>query len=288
MVKPNVRPHGVELAPDTSWRNWRLREQREEIRDTYPEMWPSINAELCRRAEEELREQKANETTRDRVFRPRSLNDLRDYRPTRLQFCSLQDTDSRVADLRRATRPRKEYREEDYDKLPPFWFEEVSSSLFARVWELAADAFGQKDWGARVNERDWTSHWLRHLPVDFIRCASVIARGDPARKSKEDSDTHGYEFLFLDLNNRIYLCTAVIAKLLQENCFDDLLFGAKAQEKKTLNLLDRTTDSVADGMMAISFMFPASSSRYDCSLMSHIIYQATLGRCPGIPQFIST
>lgn len=250
-IKPNVRPYGAEVAPDMKWRDWRLRAQREEIRDNYPEMWPPINAELRRRAEEELSEQKANEPARDQVFRPRSLKDLRGYRPTRLQFRPLQDTDSKVTKLRRATHPRKEYREEDYDKLPPFWFQEVSSSLFARVWELAADAFGQKDWGDRVYDKDWTGHWLQHLPADFVRCASVIARGDPARNSKEGSDPHGYEFLFLDLHNRVYLCMAVIAKLLQENCFDDLLFGAKAQEKKTLNLLDKSTDSVPDGMTTI-------------------------------------
>lgn len=247
--KPNVRPYGPEVVPDIKWRDWRLRELRQDLRETYPEMWPPIVPALRARATEEINQQRANDSVRHRDFKPRSLADLNGYRATRLQFRSLQDINRRVHRARLATRPREEYREEEYDKLPPFFFEELSSDLFARVWEFATDTFGHKDWAFLVNDRDWTAYWLNKLPAEFVRSASVVARGDRFRGGKAGHDEHGYEYLFLEQHNRVYLCTAIVAKLLQENCFDALLFGATAEQKKTLDLMDKSTVGIADGML---------------------------------------
>lgn len=248
MFKPNVRPHGIELVPDTKWRDWRLREASGGLKEKYPEMWPPITPALHALAVDELARQRASDPQRQRGFQPRSLADLDAYRATQLQFRSMREISRRVEETRRATRPpTEEFREVDYDNLPPFFYEELSSDLFARVWEFANDTFGHKDWADLVHERDWTSHWLSRLPDAFVNSAARVARGDPLRGAKPGSDEHGYEFLFLEQHNRVYLCTAVIAKLLEENCFDSLLFGATAAQKKTLKLMDESTDDI-DGM----------------------------------------
>lgn len=229
-----------------------MRELRQDLRETYPEMWPPINPALRARATEEIAQQRANDLPRERGFQRRSLADLDGYRATQLQFRSLEDIDREAHNLRLAAHPRKEYREVDYDKLPPFFFEQLSSDLFFRVWEFATDTFGHKDWAGLVNDRDWTGYWLSKLPAEFVRSASVVARGDRARGAKPRRDEHGYEYLFLEQHNRVNLCTAVIAKLLQENCFDALLFGATAEQKKALDLMDKSTDHIVDGMLLSS------------------------------------
>lgn len=263
-AKPNVRPYGIEVVPDIQWRDWRLRELRPEIRATYPVFWPPIN-DTVRANDGAERLEQINHylgayPRRLQGFAPRSLRDLPlDYQPTQLQFRPLEDINKRVDSVRIATRPRKLFEETEYDKLPPFWYAETSSDLFARVWDFANDAFGHKCWGDRVNERDWTGYWINKLPADFIRAASVVARGDPLRGRKDGHDEHGYEFLFLEQSNRVQLSTAVIAKLLQENCFDALLFGVTPEQKKALNLVDRTTDATADGMAPYAYHCPYSS-----------------------------
>lgn len=259
-VKPNIRPYGIEVVPDTNWRDWRLRELRPEIRANYPVFWPPIDDAL--RANDNAERQNqinyhlGDYPARLQGFAPRSLDDLPlNYKPKQLQFRSLRDINRQVDTARIADRPRKLFQETDSDKLPAFWFAETSSDLFTRVWEFANDTFGHKCWGGQVNERDWTGYWINKLPADFIRAASVVARGDPLRGRKDGHDDHGYEFLFLNQANRIQLSTAVIAKLLEENCFDALLFGVTPDQKKALNLVDRTTDATADGMTHASYVY---------------------------------
>lgn len=287
-IKPNVRPRGIEVVPDINWRDWRMRLLRPELNEMYPEMWPPVNRALHARATEEIARRTATDPPRQRGFHPRSLKDLKGHQATQLQFVSLEETNRRVEEARLTLRPRKEYREVEYDKLPPFWFEELSSDLFARVWEFAADTFGHKDWAGLVYEDDWTKHWLRKLPAEFVRSASVVARGDRLRGAKPGQDEHGYEHLFLHRNSRVYTCTAVIAKLLQENCFDSLLFGATDMQKKTLNMIDRSTDATLDGMSTtcwlVSHTLPSgfSINKANSSL------QVTLAKWPGTTQFTGT
>lgn len=263
-----------------------MRLLRQELKERYPEMWPPIIPMLHARAAEEIGRQRDTDPPRQRGFQPRSLNDLKGHKATQLQFVSLAETNRRVEEARLTIRPRKEYREVEYDKLPPFWFEEISSDLFARVWEFATDTFGHKDWAGLVYDDDWTKRWLRKLPADFVRSASVVARGDCLRGAKPGQDEHGYEYLFLHRNSRVYTCTAVIAKLLQEHCFDALLFGATDLQKKTLNLIDRSTDATLDGMSATCWSYILSFSFY--MNKSNLTTQATLAKWPGTTPSTST
>lgn len=249
LIKPNVPPDDLEVSPDPKWRDFRLREVRPELCEPYPATFPDLSHILYRNdAIAANQYQQENIGSRPRHFTTRSIDDIRDYKPERLQFKTIEEIQARVARIKMQTHPRRLERPEDNDSLPPFFYEETCSSLFSRVWDFANDTFGHKCFAGQLQDKDWTLHLLRNLPADFVRCASVVARGDPARGAKALTDEHGYEFMFLSKHQRVYLCTAVVSKLLQENCFDSLLFGTTKLERKTLNLIDRTTDNFSDGM----------------------------------------
>lgn len=178
--------------------------------------------------------------------------DLRGHVPERLQFLSMPYLKSKWQEQWAQTHPREPFDEIGLDKLPDAWFEEIAQGLVARIWELASATFGQADLSYRVQERDWTGDMLRYLSPDFIRCASLVARGDPLRSCKlgpNGYNDHGYEHLFLANADRVFLCTAVISKLLKEHCLDSLLFGARPDEEETLGLMDKTTIGIPDGMI---------------------------------------
>ncbi|KAJ4397250.1 hypothetical protein N0V93_001474 [Gnomoniopsis smithogilvyi] len=256
---PNTRPEGIEFAGDGHWRDWRLRKRRPELRERYTATFPNINPFLEREANARVDTQ---EHLRFVPFTKRTLHDLREdptYRVKRLQFRPLQETQDRVDAIWAATRPRKSRPQEELDKLPSFFFEGLCSSLFARVWDFAAETFGQQpavdarsdaqketDFDRRLQDTDWTDRFLQHLPPDFIRCVSEVARGDYHNRGWKTYDPHGYEFLFLDRDQRIHLCTAVIAKLLQEQCFDSLLFGARKIERDALGKTDVAQEDIAN------------------------------------------
>lgn len=248
---PNVRPGDLEVSPSREWRDWRLRQQRPELRQTPAPTFPDISSSLNALNLTQQQQDERYAARRHHIFTDRSLDDLEGFTATRLQFRPLAETWARLNTLHAKTRPRKPVRGEDQDRLPGFWFEEMASSLFARLWDFAADTFGHADFTHDLHQGDWTERMLRHLPADFIRCASVVARGDPYRQPKTGPrgyNDHGYEFLFLSQNERVYLCTAVLSKLLHEQCIDSLLFGAKPEEMMALEAVDRTNEELADGM----------------------------------------
>ncbi|PSR82052.1 hypothetical protein BD289DRAFT_484109 [Coniella lustricola] len=252
VVVPNVRPAGPEICPDPRWRKWRLREQRPELRDKFPPFHPAVAPLLAQQGQQEIDRYANAAKLETPTFRARSMHDLADFSPTRLQFRTLLEIEMDWVQKWNAVHPRTELRDQDIDKLPNYWFEEMAHSLAARILELAATAFGQADLADRVLERDWTEKILQHLPADFVRCASLVARGDPLRYPKlgpNGYNDRGYEMLFLSRDDRVYLCAAVIAKLLQEYCLDSLLFGATAAETQALSLLDESTIHVHDGFM---------------------------------------
>lgn len=258
---PNVRPEGIEYAGDRNWRDWRLRKRRPELRERYTATFPNINPLLDQEAKSHIAAEEKAKLVR---FTTRRLGDLQkdpNYRVERLQFRPLQETYDKVDEIWSETRPRKPRPQEELDKLPIFFFEGLSSSLFARVWDFAAETFGQQpamdersdaqkqaDFDSKLQNTDWTRRFLQYLPPDFIRCVSQVARGDYNNRGWKPYDPHGYEFLFLDRDQRIHVCTAVIAKLLQEQCFESLLFGALKVERQALSKTDVAQEDIANGM----------------------------------------
>lgn len=250
---PNVRPAGIEVAGDRKWREWRLRKRRPGLRHRFTATFPDISSAWEKRALGLIHKESVVRTVR---FQKRSIADL-GKDPTvveQLQFRPLQAVRDKVDLICAATRPRRPQALDEFDTLPAFFFEDIASSLFARVWDFAAETFGQQPaqeeepgFSARlVASCDWTSLLLEDLSDDWVRIVSEVARADPNMKQEGDDDS-GYEFLFVDRESRVALCTAVIAKLLQENCLDSLLFGARKIERETLQKIDESQEDVADG-----------------------------------------
>lgn len=256
--EPNVKPDGIEVAGDRKWRDWRLRKRRPDLRQRFTDTFPDINPLLERRAQDLIDAQAV--AGRGTKFQHRTILDLpgNGYIVEQLQFRPLQATQDRVDSIWTATRPRKPLQQDEIDRLPTFFFEEITTSLFARVWDFAGETFGQQIGnGPRVDRlvrsKDWTGELLQKLPDDFIRCVSETARAD--RNMSSPSDPTGYERLFLSRESRISLCTAVIARLLQENCFDSLLFGARRIEREALRKIDESQEDTADGNYTLARLF---------------------------------
>lgn len=255
IFEPNVQPDYLDIGGDRKWRDWRLRRRRPDLRQRFAPTFPNVNPAIVKKAQELIDEDTQEAATYRKAFRRRSLKDLNDseYLVEQLQFRPIAFTENKVDSIWASTRPRKQQAQDELDKLPTFFFEEISTSLFARVWDFAAQAVGQQAGNditqeavmARVAERNWTQSFLRHLPEDFVRIASVTARADPNFQSPTDST--GYEYLFVDRESRINLCTSVIGKLLQEHCLDSLLFGARKIEREALRKIDESQDEIADG-----------------------------------------
>lgn len=249
--KPNVRPDGPEKSPDPKWRAWRLRQQRSEIREIMPQLFPNINRQLRVQHLEKIKQYSNREAPAGApaLFEPRRLEDLKTRKPVRLEFRPLTEIFHELDEERQRLRPRKIFKEDEEDSLPHTWLTEMTQGLFARVWDFSADTFGRECFGGRVDDQDWTDSLLSKLPASFIECASSVARGDPARHPKPN-DPHSYEHLFLAKNERVFLMVGTISKLLELNVFDSLLFGALEDEAKTLKLQDKTTAHVDDGKTA--------------------------------------
>ncbi|KAK7713371.1 hypothetical protein SLS64_004621 [Diaporthe eres] len=72
------------------------------------------------------------------------------------------------------------------------------------------------------------------LPQEFVVLASQVARGDRTVTAPKSYDPTNWEFLFLDDTFRVKLMVGVMAKLLEKNVFNSLLFGAADVEKTAL------------------------------------------------------
>ena len=110
----------------------------------------------------------------------------------------------------------------------------MAQDLFARVWEFCSDTFGLYSMGADYKRYDWTLRWLDKLPKEFVVLASQVARGDMTIVTPKGSDPNNWEFLFLDSMSRVKLMVGVMAKLLEKNVFNSLLFGANDVEETAL------------------------------------------------------
>ncbi|ROW14243.1 hypothetical protein VPNG_04230 [Cytospora leucostoma] len=224
---PNARPTGQELVPDQAWTTWRLRNQRPELVADMPKTFPDISKyryeEANQVVETSIAEANA-ERAKEPRFRKRSFEQLRDYRPVQLTFRPLHEFYDE-ADRQLARRPRQAHlddSDDDDDKIPGFWFDRLSFDLFTRVWQFASDTF------------------------EFVKYASEVARGDPVIMPPPRADPNNWEYLFLAKDSRVLLIVGIIAKILEENVFDSLLFGATPGQKQALNNIDNEMATLAD------------------------------------------
>lgn len=247
---PNVRPAGLEFVPDQKWTTWRLREQRPELVAEVPKTFPDISeivTEDAWAAHLDNLERDNAEQGREARFRKRSIKHLRKHKPTHLAFRPLYEFYQEAAKIE-AKRPGKlRVDEEDIlSKIPGFWFDRTSFDLFTRVWEFASNTFGKQNFANRLQDQNWTTKLLRKLPKEFIKYASEIARGDPSIVDPPPNDPNNWEHLFLCNDSRVYLIVGVIAKILDDNVFGSLLFGATPGQKEALERTDRETTILGD------------------------------------------
>lgn len=239
--RPNAPPTTEEAVPSAEWARWRLTKQRPDIRDKFPEYFPDVRKQLFDRLNAEDQAAKRCKVDPPR-FKKRSLEELKEgnYKPKQLGFAPLtnfyQEADRQNARLSR--RQRVDSNEEG-DKIPSLWFERMSQDLFARVWDFCTDTFGlHASIAESYDKYDWTLRWLDKLPQEFVVLASQVARGDMTVVDPKSYDPNNWEFLFLDDISRVKLMVGVIAKLLEKNVFNSLMFGAADVEKSALTADD--------------------------------------------------
>lgn len=219
-----------------------------------PGSFPNINTQLRNQDLDQIEQRtgQKNQLHISTVYEQRSIEHVRHLKPSRLAFRPLPEVLREFYEDVSTKHPRKVFRYDEHDTLPQTWFIDMSQSLFARVWEFAANTFGHVCLADRVYEHDWTDIILRKLPEEFINCASSVARGDPSRQPK-DSDPNSYEHLFLAQYDRTFLVVGTIARLLEINVFNSLLFGATKDQADALRYQDITTDHITDGMAPSHF-----------------------------------
>lgn len=248
--QPNARPNGVERVPDVKWARWRLCKQRPEIQDIFPDYFPDIRAQMHQRLTARIQGEYDQDDQAPQRFKKRSLKELRSpYEPTQLWFAPLAHFYDEADRLNAKLSPRERLDTDgEGDKIPSIWFERMAHDLFARVWEFSSDTFGLQSLGASYNDKDWTRRWLGKLPREFVDVASQVARGDPTVETPKESDPNNWEFLFLDSMSRVKLMVGIMAKLLEKNVFNSLLFGARDVEKTALEA-DDCSKSFIDNCM---------------------------------------
>lgn len=233
--KPNVRPKTVEAVPSVEWARWRLYKQRDDLKDRFPDYFPDVRKQLYDSLQAEDRADKEMIPDPPR-FKKRSLDELKgNYKPQQLGFRVLTDFYDEVDQQNaRLSRRQRLDSDEEGDRIPSLWFERMAQDLFARVWEFCSETFGLHSLGESYGARDWTLRWLDKLPKEFVVLASQVARGDRTIVEPKGSDPNNWEFLFLQKDSRVKLMVGVMAKLLEKNVFNSLLFGAADVEKTAL------------------------------------------------------
>jgi hypothetical protein len=249
-IRPNAPPQVEEAVPSAQWARWRLYKQRPDLQEEFPEYFPDVRRQLHERLTAQMREASGKIPNPPR-FTERSLKELRGtkdqpYEPTQLGFAPLtQFYDEADRQNSRLSRRQRLDSDEEGDRIPSLWFERMSQDLFARVWEFCSETFGADEMDdTKVLEKyysdDWTLEWLDKLPHEFVALASQVARGDRTVVTwSKREDPNNWEFLFLDKMSRVKLMVGVMAKLLEKNVFNSLLFGANDMEKAALAADDK-------------------------------------------------
>lgn len=243
--RPNAPPKAEEAVPSAEWARWRLYKQRPDIRDKFPEYFPDVRKQLFDRLEADCTAAKERIPDPPR-FEKRSLEELKEgnYKPAQLGFAPLTDFYAE-ADRQNARLSRRQRVDSDAegDRIPSLWFERMSQDLFARVWDYCYDTFGlNASIALSYKDHDWTLRWLDKLPEEFVVVASQVARGDMTVVAPKKYDPNNWEHLFLDDMSRVKLMVGVMAKLLEKNVFNSLLFGAADVEKTALTSDDHARD----------------------------------------------
>lgn len=138
--------------------------------------------------------------------RPRTLKELRKWRPTQMRFLKPWSDEEQVDG----------------------WFELLSLDLLMRVKAFTTKHFEFED----VPKTSSDSLWLG-VSKEFITYASMISRQDKHRG--------GWDGLLTAKASRVPFVMGVIAKVLEVNVFDKLLFGADQAQEDLLSAQDIAT-----------------------------------------------
>lgn len=160
--------------------------------------------------------------TVDSRFTLRTLRQgLKDYMPTRLEF----------------TLPHAESERKDS------WFEETFKHLYWTTYSFSVCRLGQHSFHQTTAQSPWRD---ARLSTQFLSYASQLSRQDPL--------LGGWDLLLTDKTHRAILVTGILSKVLVNNVFSDLLWGATDEQTSLLKAHDAATVS-DDGMRTFSFAF---------------------------------
>ncbi len=109
------------------------------------------------------------------------------------------------------------------------WYERLTTQLFNRVWAFAEGAFGHKLSSPPESRR---RPWSEPFSPQFVHIVSQIAR--------KDDNVGGWDHVLLDGPERCYLAMGIIAKVLDEHVFSELVFGDSETNKKLWSALDES------------------------------------------------
>ncbi len=140
-----------------------------------------------------------------RRFWTRTLADIAQYKPTRLEFTFQQ--------------PAEDWSDD--------WYELLVSHLYERARRFALDEFGYTVAAPRGRS---ASVWAKDFSAEFISLASQATR--------KDVNIGGWDTILLDGKDRAYLVLGVLSRVLDEYVFSELAFGDSEANKKLWNALD--------------------------------------------------
>ncbi|KAK3500830.1 hypothetical protein B0T13DRAFT_433271 [Neurospora crassa] len=114
------------------------------------------------------------------------------------------------------------------------WYEILWYDIMKRVYRWAEKYFDEQQ-DVKVSAKsvkDWTNLWKQAGVSDhFVHYASLVARQD-------NSHPAGWDVLLAKGRYRKFLMVGVLVRLLQEQVFDELLFGADKATKRMLETQD--------------------------------------------------
>lgn len=115
------------------------------------------------------------------------------------------------------------------------WYGILWEDLMRRVYRWAEKYFDNEGSDVKLSAKsvkDWTNLWKQAGVSDqFVHYASLVARQD-------NNHPAGWDVLLAKGRYRKFLMVAVLVRLLQEQVFDELLFGADRGTKRMLEAQD--------------------------------------------------
>jgi hypothetical protein len=142
-------------------------------------------------------------------------------------------------------------------ELESSWYEMVCTHLYVRAGEFADEYFmyGDIPAGSAAEPGGEGSVWTQ-------AAFSSQFRWYVARIAKQDIHAGGWDALLAKGLHRKYLVTGIIGKLLETCVFDELLFGADAEQRRMLEAQDRCTlDMEGEYLPLVLFLGLENTSR---------------------------